>query len=146
MIHRSSTISYGFRTCIQWLPSGSRQPPQNHTLSFLYGTYKRVSSTALTGNFAPLEHDMWRLLQATHTSPPSPLCFNIGWSTTSKKLGRLREICTATPLPEFGCLLEILHYLSIVSFQKRIRRKAETTILILGGMGDSHFSFDMIAL
>ena len=50
-----------------------------------------MSSTALTGNFAPLEHDMCYLLQAPHASPPSPLSFNIGRNTMSKKLSRLQE-------------------------------------------------------
>ena len=56
------------------------------------------------------------------------------------------KFCTTTPLPDFGCLPEILHHLSIASFQKRIYRKVETTILRLGGMGDSPFSFHAITL
>ena len=71
------------------------------------------------------------LLQAPHTSPPSPLSFNIGRNNMSKKLSRLWEI---------------LHHLSIASFQKRICRKIETTILSLGGTGDSNFCFHTVAL
>ena len=43
-------------------------------------------------------------------------------------------------------LREILHHLSIASFQERIDRKVETTILSLGGMGDFRFGFPSIAM
>ena len=97
----------------------------------VYITAISKSSIALTGNFAPLEHDMCCLRQAPNTSPPGPLSFNIGRNTISKKLSRL---------------LEILHHLSIASFQKRICRKVETTILSLGGTGDSNCCFHTVAL
>ena len=49
-------------------------------------------------------------------------------------------------MPEFGCLLEILHHLPIAGFQKRVGPKLETAILNLGGLGDSHVSDQAVAV
>ena len=116
---------------VRRLPNVSRQPQKNHMWWFSIGTYYGVSSTALAGISAPLEDAMCCILKVQHLPSLSPPVLILEGTQGQTKLGRLRKV---------------LHHLPIASFPKRICRKVETTILSLGGMGDSHFSFHTIAL